>query len=93
MFLFKYVCITLLLIGSLSKDAVFNLVKLNSTSALCLDGSPGAYYISEDGNQKKIYLEFLGGGMCGEKDLPSTILSCYIRSKTLLGSTVDYKPR
>ena len=93
MFLLKYVCITLLLIGSLSSDAMFNLVKLNSTSALCLDGSPGAYYLSEDGDQKKIYLEFLGGGMCGGKDLPSTILSCYQRSKTGLGSTVNYSAR
>ncbi len=58
MFYLKYFCIALLLIGCFSSDAMFNLIKLNSKSALCLDGSPGAYYLSEDGDQKKIYLEF-----------------------------------
>lgn len=41
-----------------AQDSWFDLVRLNSTSALCLDGSPGAYYISRDGDPKKIYLEF-----------------------------------
>lgn len=49
-------CISLLIALSLSNDALFHLVKLQNKDAVCLDGSPGAYYISNDGDPKKIYL-------------------------------------
>ena len=68
------ICISLLLVSfvSATSNAYFNLFKLNSTSALCLDGSPGAYYLSRTGDPSKIYLEFEGGGWCGGKDLAAT---------------------
>jgi hypothetical protein len=63
--LINYIC--------LSADAIFDLVKLDSGSALCLDGSPGSYYISRDGDPKKILIEFLGGAWCQGKDLSETL--------------------
>jgi hypothetical protein len=49
-------CLSLLIVSSLNNDALFHLVKLQNKDAVCLDGSPGAYYISNDGDPKKIYL-------------------------------------
>lgn len=37
-------------------DPKLHLVKVTDLDALCLDGSPAAYYISKDGDPKKIYL-------------------------------------
>ena len=37
-------------------DPQLPLVKVTDPDALCLDGSPAAYYISKDGDPKKIYL-------------------------------------
>lgn len=37
-------------------DPKLHLVKVTEPDALCLDGSPAAYYISKDGDPKKIYL-------------------------------------
>lgn len=34
----------------------YNLFKLNSSTALCLDGTPAAYYMSENGDPNKVYL-------------------------------------
>lgn len=34
------------ILGANSTDAVFDLVLLDDPTALCLDGTPGAYYIS-----------------------------------------------
>ncbi len=45
-------------------DSNLQLIKLDDPAALCLDGSPGSLYISTDGDPKKIYLEFEGGGWC-----------------------------
>ena len=55
----------------------FDLVKLNSTSALCLDGSPASYYISRNGNPSKILLLFEGGAWCADSDYNKTIGICY----------------
>ena len=43
-------------------EEVFDLVILNSTSALCLDGSPGSYYLSRNGDPEKVLVFFQGGG-------------------------------
>ena len=37
---------------------------LTNPDALCLDGTPGAYFIRE-GDRRKILLYFEGGGWCG----------------------------
>lgn len=75
-----------------SCDSVFNLKLLANSDAKCLDGSPGAYYVSEGSgvNRTKFVLYFEGGGWCGSKDLPSTIESCYQRSLGTLGSSKTY---
>jgi hypothetical protein len=67
----------LIVIFIVNGNSVFDLVKLNSSTALCLDGSPGAYYISRDGDPSKILLYFAGGGWCVGNNLASTIDSCY----------------
>lgn len=65
----------------------YDLVKLNSTTALCLDGSPASYYISRNGDPSKVMLYFQGGGWCGNKDYEITLERCYQRSKTYIGSS------
>lgn len=57
------------------QDSVFNLKLVPNSDAKCLDGTPGAYYISEGSgiNKTKFVLYFEGGGWCGGKDLASTI--------------------
>lgn len=45
-------------------DPLLYLVRLSEPDALCLDGSPGAYYISKSGDPNKIYMSFMGGGWC-----------------------------
>ena len=74
-------------------DPNLYLVKVTDPEALCLDGSPAAYYISKQGDPKKILLEFEGGGWCwGVNSISETIESCYQRSKTDLGSSSNYPP-
>jgi hypothetical protein len=58
-------CFSLLIIHTFSLESLFDLVMLNSTSALCLDGTPAGFYISQNGDPKKIYINFQGGGWCG----------------------------
>jgi hypothetical protein len=48
-------------------------VVLKDPQAVCLDGSPGVYYIARGQYPKTIVLYFEGGGWCGDKDLSSTI--------------------
>jgi len=55
-------------------------------NARCLDGSPPAYYIRKgygEGRDKWIVF-FEGGGWCYDLE------QCYLRSKTILGSSKDY---
>ena len=47
---------------------IYDLVKLNSSSALCLDGSPGSYYVSQTGDPSKILILFQGGGWSAGED-------------------------
>lgn len=56
------------------------------SGAVCLDGSPPAYYLREgrgDG-QTKWFVFFEGGGWCYDPK------QCWLRSKTILGSSKDY---
>lgn len=72
-------------------DGVYTLVKLTAAAtahgAVCLDGSPGAYYIRKPvnatpANRWIIFHE--GGGWCYGDD------NCFARSQTALGSSVNY---
>eukprot|EP00123_Amoebidium_parasiticum_P011953 comp21017_c0_seq1/m.28217 comp21017_c0_seq1/g.28217 ORF comp21017_c0_seq1/g.28217 comp21017_c0_seq1/m.28217 type:complete len:426 (-) comp21017_c0_seq1:266-1543(-) len=62
---------------------------LNQTGAVCLDGTPGAYYLRNGtgGGVNKWYIHFQGGGWCtDDKD-------CVDRSEMFLGSTApQYNP-
>ena len=71
-------------------NATYNKITVDDPAALCLDGSPGAYYLSIGEVQEKVVLHFEGGGWCGSPDLSSTIESCYQRSKSFLGSSKPF---
>jgi hypothetical protein len=78
------------IIAIASSALVYQKVVLDDPSAICLDGSPGAYYIWQ-GDPKKVLIFIEGGGWCGDNDLASTLENCYQRSKTDLGSSTGYK--
>lgn len=46
----NYQIIIFTMIVNLSYSSIYDLVVLNSATALCLDGSPASYYLSRDGN-------------------------------------------
>lgn len=66
-------------------------VTLTDPAALCLDGSPGIYYIDKGNDPKTVVIYFEGGGWCGDKDLSSTLENCYQRSKSYYGTTKNDK--
>eukprot|EP01032_Pedospumella_encystans_P021764 gene21764-24680_t len=61
---------------------------VNHESAKCLDGSkPAYYYRAGHGEGKDKWIVFFeGGGWCYDLE------QCYLRSKTILGSSKDYTP-
>lgn len=75
---------------SADMSVTMTLVKLtNYPEALCIDGSPGAYYISPGASSQsttitKWMIYFEGGAWCVDGR------DCLIRSKTGLGSSKDY---
>jgi hypothetical protein len=71
----KIIGILLLTVLSI-QSSVFTKVTLDPNGdALCLDGTPGAYYFSEGSgiNSTKFVIWFEGGGWCGGQDLSSTL--------------------
>ena len=74
--------------------AIYKKVLVDDKDARCLDGTQGAYFISEGKSPTKFMIFFEGGGWCGDgspvKDLPSIIEACYQRSMTDLGSSKNY---
>jgi hypothetical protein len=52
--------------------------------AVCLDGSPAAYYVRYEAERQKIFVYQQGGGWCYSDD------DCESRSKTSLGSSTKY---
>lgn len=69
----------------------FKKVVVADYEALCLDGTKGAYYITEGKESTKFLLSFEGGGWCGNSaGLTQTLESCFQRSKTALGSSNSY---
>lgn len=89
----RYCLFAFVLVVCLS-DSLFQRQLLKSPTAVCLDGSPGAYYISEGTgeNRNKVLIYFQGGGWCGSDDLSTTLESCYQRSLSDLGSSKNYTP-
>jgi len=68
----KKIFISCLLIAVVSCALTYNKVKLKDESALCLDGSRGAYYLYE-GNPKKVMLYLEGGAWCAGTSMSETI--------------------
>eukprot|EP01084_Bolivina_argentea_P141557 248732_1 len=65
---------------------------VNNKDAICLDGSPGLFYISEGTESNKYVIFFQGGGICSGLSEPpsgSCFDACYDRSQTGMGSTKD----
>lgn len=86
----KYICV-LLYVLAVSHCQTFKKVMIPDSNAVCLDGSPGAYYLADAGtNPRKFMIYFEGGGWCGAQDLPTTLESCYQRSSTDFGSSSKY---
>ena len=54
-------------------STTMNKVTLTDPGALCLDGSPGAYYIHRGTSPLRILVFFQGGGWCGSPDFESTL--------------------
>lgn len=81
---------SLFVLFAASQAAVYKKVVVEDKDALCLDGTPGVYYLSEGKNATKFMIFFEGGGWCGDKDLASTTENCYQRSLTDLGSSKKY---
>eukprot|EP00286_Rhodomonas_abbreviata_P025589 CAMPEP_0181304678 /NCGR_PEP_ID=MMETSP1101-20121128/9288_1 /TAXON_ID=46948 /ORGANISM="Rhodomonas abbreviata, Strain Caron Lab Isolate" /LENGTH=597 /DNA_ID=CAMNT_0023410471 /DNA_START=141 /DNA_END=1930 /DNA_ORIENTATION=+ len=70
-----------------SEETRATYVSLTDNQAVCLDGTPYGYWLCPDtgGSQWMLWLE--GGGICdGEQD-------CSERSKTELGSSIDWDQR
>jgi hypothetical protein len=49
------------------REAVYDLFTLETQDALCLDGSPAAHYISQEGDPNKILIFFDGAKWCNGK--------------------------
>jgi hypothetical protein len=61
--------------------AALTLKKTSDPNALCLDGSPGSYYIETNSSSTVWVLQIQGGGWCYDE------AACLGRSKTSLGSS------
>jgi len=58
-------------------------------NAVCLDGSPGAYYVREGiGQPEKVFFMMQGGGWCLTRGTGEWT-SCLLRSRTSLGSSCN----
>lgn len=65
--------VLLSIILPLTQSAVFDKVVVQDKDAVCLDGTPGVYYISRGKSPNKFMVYFEGGGWCGANTLDSTI--------------------
>jgi hypothetical protein len=65
-------------------------INTRDPEAKCLDGSPPIYYIHQGREKSNFIIWFYGGGFFGAEDMSSTLESAYQRSKTLLGSSLEW---
>lgn len=78
----------LLLIGIIAADSNYKKIIHNTDpDAKCLDGSSPIIYLHEGGDTRNIIFYMIGTGACLAEDLPSTLESCYQRSKGPSGSS------
>lgn len=78
-------------LGGALPNQIFNITYLTAAAAregaVCLDGSPAAYYFFKGAKASSFYLHQQGGGWC------SSDADCLSRSKTALGSSKGYAPQ
>jgi hypothetical protein len=79
-----------LLAASVQAQHFRKVVNNRDPEAKCIDGSPPIYYIHQGIAKNNFIIWFYGGGFFGAEDLPSTLESAYQRSKTLLGSSLEW---
>jgi O-palmitoleoyl-L-serine hydrolase len=67
-------------------EKVLMVDEAKSNNAICLDGSPGGYYIRRNTNSDNWIIFHQGGGWCGSPE------NCLMRSNTTLGSSTHWPP-
>jgi O-palmitoleoyl-L-serine hydrolase len=82
-----YLLVAVLVLVSCEK---FTLYKHENSAARCLDGSPAGLYFAPGQQSDKFVIYFEGGGLCRGDGLAETLEYCYKRSKTNLGSSLNY---
>eukprot|EP01084_Bolivina_argentea_P141554 248729_1 len=93
-----FVCLSILFSLLSSQPDIQNgtgVYLVNNKNAVCLDGTPGLFYISEGKENNKFVLFFEGGGVCSglsQSPEPSCFDTCYSRSKKGMGSTKTDRP-
>jgi hypothetical protein len=74
---FQNLVFILLLASPILAARNFKKVVVADADALCLDGTKGAYYISEGKESTKFLISFEGGGWCGSSaSLDATLNNC-----------------
>eukprot|EP01084_Bolivina_argentea_P141560 248738_1 len=69
---------------------------LENKDAVCLDGTPGVFYMSNGTESSKYVIYFQGGGFCptlSQPPEPRCFDDCYSRSQTPHGSTQHAPPK
>jgi hypothetical protein len=61
----KSLLVIAILLALTYSQPTYNKIQLDDSSALCLDGSKGAYYLAR-GDTAKVLMFFEGGGWCGD---------------------------
>ena len=64
-----YIFVIYIFFEAICKPDTLQRFLLKDPTALCLDGSPGAYYISIGQQKNKFILYFEGGAWCGNTTL------------------------
>jgi hypothetical protein len=65
--------VLLVVLNRWKKTEFYDLIKLNTSSALCLDGSNANYQISTSGDPSKLLIYFQGGAWCSDTTDEKTI--------------------
>jgi hypothetical protein len=69
----QVISLLLLIVAICCQNAPYNkVVHGTDPEARCLDGSPGALYLSE-GDPSRILMYFVGGAACGAPDVGQTL--------------------
>jgi hypothetical protein len=85
----KITCLVTLLL--VAQATFYKINPQTDPEAVCLDGSPSAFYVSNGTETRKLLLFFFGTASCGDKSgTANTLKACYDRSKTFTGSSTNW---